>query len=170
MQFNGYDDNVPDRSEFCTPVISDHGDPENPVWNHTGELSDYTDHDSLVFTVMDKDVGTDDVLGEATMEISKLKEAGNFHGTLTLINAGTGYVPSLHVKIDVVRRGQDKDDHDHQEHSTVIDVPFHSDEGGMVCSSCFCGLTGREADSSPQLQAVHPGPRAEKEHDDEYTV
>merc|ERR1740138_1810929 len=59
---------------FRTPVIKDD---LNPTWNHTATISNYIDEDFLIFTVLDKDpkLKKDDLLGETTLEISKLTEA-----------------------------------------------------------------------------------------------
>jgi hypothetical protein len=88
------------RNKFHTPVVKDTLSPE---WKYTHPLYDYKVGDTLKFVVNDhEDFRGDVLLGEATLESSRIQEAGGFKGQLALTKVKQGSSPSLDVMVEVV--------------------------------------------------------------------
>jgi len=83
--------------KFKTPTINN---TLKPVWNFTKKV-DLEENDVIHFTIWDSDeVGSDDLLGKATLKLSQCLEG--FEGTLPLAEAGKGSTdPSLTVRLEV---------------------------------------------------------------------
>jgi len=75
-----------------------HSHGANPVWNFTAEFANFSEGDSLVFTVFDRDVmKKDDILGKVTLSGDQV--AAGFHGELELDMAGDGVEAYLQVSV-----------------------------------------------------------------------
>lgn len=86
-------------SKFQTEVVSK---ALNPFWNHEFRVDDYVFGDSLMFTVLDKDMTKqDDLLGKVCLSSKQFLPNG-FDGELPLSEAGDGTNATLTVKISPV--------------------------------------------------------------------
>lgn len=84
-----------------TGVVADTLD---PVWNHTGDVLDYVEGDSLCFHIWDFDQGqkNGDLLGKAFLKSSQFFPEG-FEGELPLREAGDGIRAFLRISIPDMR-------------------------------------------------------------------
>jgi len=70
----------------------------NPIWNFAAEFAHFTEGDSLVFTVLDRDAGKkDDLLGKVMLSGEQV--ASGFNGELRLDMAGDGVEAYLKVSV-----------------------------------------------------------------------
>jgi len=70
---------------------------KEPVWEAKLEVPGYAPGDALFFTVKDKDMLVDDILGKAVLTEAQVKEG--FDGELQLEEAGEGVQASIKVKV-----------------------------------------------------------------------
>jgi hypothetical protein len=75
------------------------------MWNHEVEVDDIVPGDEMVFTVMDQDLGKDELLGTVTVPSSMF--CPGFDGELTLKDAGKDGA-ALHVRIQPSRSTRDQ--------------------------------------------------------------